>query len=362
MNMKTKLILGCILIAFLAVSCKTDEPEIPKLGEIKLSSPDDLEEFDLDYTKPQTALTFKWGLEDSTNVSNALIFSLDKKMNLSVKIDNGSSLRKNLTHFQLDSILNALGVKEYKRGEIYWAIESKRGNDVVTSKVRSMKLFRFYKPFVDPRDGEVYQVCRVVDPLTGDYAVWMAENMRATKYSDGTPITEVKFYEPAGSNDSKFVKPFGGYYTWNATVRGSVGAQIGDTIQGIAPNGWHIPTKLEWVFLINSVDQGNGPGTELKDPTLWDPTATNIGTNSIGFNLAGAGYRWSMDNEVVESLGFTCFWTSTAPMAGDIYPWNPPAADFPTQGVTYAFNKNDFGVALYPYPRVRGFSVRCVLN
>ena len=58
----------------------------------------------------------------------------------------------------------------------------------------------------------------------------------------------------------------------------------------------------------------------------------------------------------------TYFWTATAPKAGDIYPWNPPVENFPNQAVTYGFNVNDFGAALYPYDRTRGFSVRCVLD
>lgn len=66
------------------------------------------------------------------------------------------------------------------------------------SEIRSMKLFRFYKPFIDPRDNEEYRVCRVFDPISEDYAVWLADNLRATTYSDGTPLGEndVKFYTP----------------------------------------------------------------------------------------------------------------------------------------------------------------------
>lgn len=71
-----------------------------------------------------------------------------------------------------------------------------------------MKLFRFYKPFIDPRDNEEYRVCRVFDPISEDYAVWLADNLRATTYSDGTPLGEndVKFYTPQEGEDESWTK------------------------------------------------------------------------------------------------------------------------------------------------------------
>mgnify|MGYP000848872583 CR=1 FL=1 len=361
--MKKLMFLFIAIMALTFTACEKDDPETDDLKkkDITLYLPDDLEEFDLEYENQSKELDFEWEAEDGFDYS--ILFSLNEEMTEVKTITVENRDKKSLSHLQLDSILNELGIKEYNRGEVYWQITGKKGKTEAASEIRSMKLFRFYKPFIDPRDNEIYRVCRVTDPLTGNYAVWLADNLRAVKYSDGTAVTEVKFYEPKESEDQSWIKKFGAYYTWTAVMRGSQGAEEGEKIQGIAPVGWHIPTKAEWDFLINSCDQGNGPATELKDKNLWHPDATNIGTNSAHFNMAGTGYIWTLtEHSVIEAFMTTYFWTATAPKAGDIYPWNPPVENFPNQAVTYGFNVNDFGAALYPYDRTRGFSVRCVLD
>ncbi|NDV46588.1 hypothetical protein D0T49_05965 [Paludibacter sp. 221] len=355
-------LLAVLFISFTACNQNGPDNGDPTVADITVYLPDDLEEFDLLYDNQQKQLEFEWDNEDE-GVEYSILFSLDDEMNNPKTISVGTELTKKLTHAELDAILGELGVKEYNRGDLYWKIQGKKEGAVANSEVRSMKLFRFYKPFVDPRDNETYRVCRVVDPLTGNYAVWLADNLRATKYSDGTPVEGYKFYTPQEGEDDSWIKTFGAYYTWTAVMKGTKGAEEGEKIQGIAPEGWHIPTSAEWVFLINACDEGDGPGTALKDKTLWDPTATNIGTNSIGFNMAATGYIWEVPvNDVIEPFANTYFWTATAPQEGDVFPWDPNPANFPNQAVTYGFNKNDFGAALYPYDRTRGFSLRCVMD
>ncbi|MCK9507756.1 MAG: fibrobacter succinogenes major paralogous domain-containing protein [Pigmentiphaga sp.] len=337
-----------------------DNEEIKK-QDVIVYLPDDLEEFDLQYENQTKKLDFEWESEDGFNY--AIAFSLDEEMNEVKTVDVGSVNSKSLTHLELDNLLDELGVKTYHRGEIFWQILGKKAKIEAVSEVRSIKLFRFFKPFIDPRDQEEYRVARVIDPLTGEYAIWLGDNLRAVIYSDGTPVNEVKFYEPKEGEDESWTKKFGAYYTWNAVMKGNQGAEEGEKIQGIAPVGWHIPTKVEWDFLINCCDQGNGPATELKDKNLWNASATNVGTNSINFNMAGAGYIWTLtEHSVIEEFMTSYFWTATAPRAGDIFPWDPPAENFPNQAVTYGFNANDFGAALYPYDRTRGFSLRCVMD
>lgn len=56
--------------------------------------------------------------------------------------------------------------------------------------------------FTDPRDGEVYRVMRLVNKY-GEETIWMADNLRTTKYSDGTPVAEgsYRFSVPAADAD-----------------------------------------------------------------------------------------------------------------------------------------------------------------
>ena len=89
-------------------------------------------------------------------------------------------------------------------------------------------------------------------------------------------------------------------------MRGTRGAEEGEKIQGIAPEGWHIPTKTEWDFLINACGDPTMPATILKEKSYWDPNAGDVGMNSIGFNMAGTGYIWSIpENDVIEAFANT---------------------------------------------------------
>ena len=348
-----------------------NEPE-PKASEIEVILPDDLEEIELDWGGKDKTLDFEWESEDAEAVYS-VSFSLSEDLSDAYSVEVGKVFELSMTHEELDGMMEELGVGEYRDADIYWAVESRNGNLAATSEVRSMNVFRFYKPFMDVVNNDEYKVCRVMDELTGDYYVWMAENLRAAKYSDGTAISpEVRFIGDNDGEDATMKTVYGGYYTWTGAVRGTTGAESTPKVQGACPEGWHVASKPEWDFLINCTD-GENPGGALKNADYWVAEATNGGkpvSNMIGFSLPAAGYIWQseaegqapLSNSVIESGKFACFWTANAPVEGDEYPWNPPVSDYPYQGVTYAFNSNDFGAALYPYVRGRGFSVRCVLD
>jgi uncharacterized protein (TIGR02145 family) len=88
----------------------------------------------------------------------------------------------------------------------------------------------------------------------------MAENLRVTKYNDGTAITKITdsavwynisynnlttpaycFYNNTTNADS--IKKFGALYNW----------YVVDT-KKLAPAGWHVPTDSEWEVSIRSVN------------------------------------------------------------------------------------------------------------
>ena len=337
---------------------------------VEVVLPDDMEEIDLDWANKTNTLEFEWECADA-EAEYSIVFSLLDDLSSPYKLKVGvGEFETALTHEDLDNVMAELGVAPYRNADVYWAIEGVNGNLVSSSEVRSMMLFRFYKPFVDTVNEQEYKVCRVVNETTGEYAVWMAENLRSTKYSDGTEIGEdVRFIGDNVGEDATMKNIYGGYYTWTAAVRGTTGAEATPKVQGACPAGWHVASKPEWDFLINSA--GDNPGA-LKNADYWVAEATNNSKpvlNLFGFGLPGAGYIWQsaegqspLVNSVIEAGKFACFWTANAPVEGDVFPWDPPVADYPYQGVTYAFNANDHGAALYPYVRGRGFSVRCVLD
>lgn len=136
-----------------------------------------------------------------------------------------------------------------------------------------------YGKFLDERDGETYE------KVTVGNQVWMAENLR---------------YAAAGSYKSPDAPvSYGRLYSWNILMNGEPASATNPSrVQGLCPDGWHIPSDAEWKILETEVgmdpsdvdDIGlriyNGP--PLKSDTGWN--GNQNGTNGIGFNALPSGY------------------------------------------------------------------------
>jgi uncharacterized protein (TIGR02145 family) len=154
---------------------------------------------------------------------------------------------------------------------------------------------------VKDADRNVYQAVRIGNQ------VWTVENLRTTKYNDGTPIPLVKdsaswahlitpgFCYYNNSNADSMTR-FGALYNWFAVHTGK-----------LAPSGWHVPTHSEWdtmkIYLMSNVFKGNDTAENLAakavaGQTDWAPS-TFIGAmghdltknNSSGFSALPGGYR-----------------------------------------------------------------------
>ena len=98
-------------------------------------------------------------------------------------------------------------------------------------------------------DGNTYTAVKIGDQ------VWMAENLRTTKYADGTeiPLDTMEGpsrYYPDGTAAS--VDKYGYFYNWKAVVNADPDSLQGN-VQGICPNGWHVPSDAEWQELVDYV-------------------------------------------------------------------------------------------------------------
>ena len=146
-------------------------------------------------------------------------------------------------------------------------------------------------------DGNVYKT----KTIGGN--VWMTENLRTTKFNDGSAISLVTdAVQWTGLNTPA--------YCWcdnNAANKNTLGGlyngyAVKDS-RGLCPTGWHVATDQDWVDLELSqgliqadatVTGGRGDdenvGGHLKSTTTWD--APNSGAdNSSGFSALGTGYR-----------------------------------------------------------------------
>ena len=87
--------------------------------------------------------------------------------------------------------------------------------------------------------------------------VWMAENLRTTRYSDGTVISEgtststTIAYRYIPKNNMNYVPSYGYLYNWPAVMQGASSSEANPSgVQGICPTGWHVPSLGEWSQLI----------------------------------------------------------------------------------------------------------------
>src|SRR5690554_2827987 len=118
---------------------------------------------------------------------------------------------------------------------------------------------------------------------------WMAEELRTTKFTDGTPIQEYKYYdETIWENKEEYwnwveeskitqqphYRKDGQRYIYNERLKLSR--------QNLCPKGWRMPTKDDWNLLFENLGGSDIAGLSLRSNTAW-PEGSN-GTNESGFN------------------------------------------------------------------------------
>ena len=178
-------------------------------------------------------------------------------------------------------------------------------------------------PIVTDVDSNTYNTILI------DNQCWMKENLRTTRYANGTFISlgntfsgNVPYrYYP--NNDSSNVTTYGYLYNWKAVV---INVSYGSVHsgQGICPTGWHVPTYEEWLQLKNYVsNQSQYVCDNDKDAKAWaSSTGWNSSTNACspgnnpstnnatGFSAVPAGYySYCL---YVQFGDVTYFWSSSA--------------------------------------------------
>ena len=172
-----------------------------------------------------------------------------------------------------------------------------------------------YGTMTDERDSKVYKTVKIGDQ------VWMAENLN---------------YDPGqgGSGENKYdwswcygVEPkncdvAGRLYTWAAAMDSvklandaenpqdcGYGKECGLTgsVQGVCPEGWHLPSQTEWNTLFTAVGGQSTAGKVLKSQTGWHK---NNGTDAFGFAVLPTGL--GAPKGTFDYVGWLAyFWSST---------------------------------------------------
>ena len=192
---------------------------------------------------------------------------------------------------------------------------------------------------VTDADGNVYQTVRIGDQ------VWMAQNLRTTKYNDGEPIPLVTdtaqwgnfnlfetvttegsirgpnepapqfcYYNDTGDPDT--IRRFGALYNWLAVATGK-----------LAPAGWRVPDTSDWKQLRDYLVEYLPESDSLTDENLlaktlaagmyWNPSGMPgavgndyIINNGTGFAATPAGYRTGSSMILYLDAGEITYWWS----------------------------------------------------
>ena len=210
---------------------------------------------------------------------------------------------------------------------------------------------------VTDTDGNVYQTVRIGNQ------VWTMENLRVTKYNDGSSIplgtstvtwgndTTPMFCYYSNTTNADSIKKFGALYNWYAV----------DT-KKLAPTGWHVPTDSEWEVMQNylvmhgynydgTTDTSNNKiAMALAAQTDWY-SYTGVGypgnnltmNNSSGFSALPGGYRYSGEFSFHGVDGI--WWSATEENAsGAWYRSLDYASDY--LGRSYGYNSKSFGFSV----------------
>ncbi|MDD5426224.1 MAG: fibrobacter succinogenes major paralogous domain-containing protein [candidate division Zixibacteria bacterium] len=198
-------------------------------------------------------------------------------------------------------------------------------------------------------DGNIYQTVKIGNQW------WMAENLKVTRYRNKDSIPDVTntstwrviaygAYCNYGNNES-YVETYGRLYNWHAGVDS----------RNIAPEGWHVPSDIEWKHLevylgMSQADadgygwRGTEEGGKLKDTTLW--ASPNTGANNeSGFTALPGGFRNS-DGYFNNNGNYASFWSTTE--LGSVDCWD----------LELGYNRSQ--IYNDSRDRNRGNSIRCI--
>lgn len=218
-------------------------------------------------------------------------------------------------------------------------------------------------------DGNIYYTIQIGDQL------WMANNLKVTHYSDGTAIPLVEddvdwvavdqteraycYYR----NEIGYANVYGALYTWAAAMNGAASSDaISSGVQGVCPDGWHLPSDAEWKELEKYLGlsqaeadamlfRGTDEGSQLAgNSSLWDDGALkdDPAFGSSGFTFVPAGGRASTSGVYMNMDYQGYLWSTTEDANSNL------------QAYTRYLDNDTTGIYRQNYLKDNGCSVRCV--
>jgi len=206
-------------------------------------------------------------------------------------------------------------------------------------------------PTVTDYDGNVYNTVQIGNQC------WMASNLNTTRTYNGDPI--IRYCNQCDS--------YGGLYTWSTVMDGSLSSNSNPSgVQGICPDGWHVPSDAEWTELTNylldnyldinllnianklkscrQISSPLGGDCNTSVHPRWSSYSTHYGTNDFGFSALPAGNSTSGSFGNLGSIG--SWWSATEYSSTSVW---YRIMDYNNGNVTRSYNSKAYG-----------FSIRCL--
>jgi len=224
-----------------------------------------------------------------------------------------------------------------------------------------------FRTYLADVEGNLYKTVEI------GTQVWMAENLKTTKFNDGSDI-------PLAVDNTDWHKALSLRYCWFNNDKDTYGNIYGALYNGfvistsfngnknVCPTGWHVPTEAEWYILENyliakgynydGTTTGDKIAKSLASTTAWK-SSTNQGAvgntdypekrNITGFSALPAGDR-QIDGRYLFFGTNAVWWNST----GDIYFGEC------CEAITYESVSLISGTTYPRDHRYYGLSVRCL--
>lgn len=200
-------------------------------------------------------------------------------------------------------------------------------------------------------DGNVYST------ITLGTQVWMVENLKTTRYRDGTPINNIT------DNTAWANATTDAYCDYDNNPANS--AEYGrlfnlfamKDVRQIAPAGWHVPNLGEWITLLNYLGGAGVAGGRMKEAGFAHWLSPNTGAdNSSGFTALGGGGRnvFSINGNFAGLQSRANLWSSSSSYNANSTTINIVFLNFNSSSYSMTFG----GTGLYG--ATFGCSIRCV--
>lgn len=191
-----------------------------------------------------------------------------------------------------------------------------------------------FEKMTDSRDGQIYYTIKIGNQI------WMAEDLKFDYKVKGTSFEGGpgggRLYTWAAAMDSA------GLYSTNGKGCGN-GKRCSTTypIQGVCPEGWHLPTDQEWYTLY----QTTGRNPDALRAKVYFPSATD----SYGFSAMTMGDDWwsATEESASEVRGMEKDWHQSVRCLKDNAVENEPENEFDCQcGDLWCGKKKDYVIKI----------------